>query len=132
MQNLKATQQQLDNRDAYIKKIQSEDKRMASIFKAILEAQHTRKEQKTSQSFGETEKIKCATNYLIDKASLWWYVVLQSTTRPTTWASFQEVFKKAFLPPQFHLDARRSWSRLMWQEGDDVYKYTEQFLTNFT
>ena len=37
------------------------------------------------------------------------------------------MFKKAFLPAQFHLDARRTWSKFMWQEGDDVHKYTEHF-----
>ena len=36
------------------------------------------------ESFDEKEKIKCETNYLIDKASLWWNIMRKSTTQPTT------------------------------------------------
>ena len=79
------------------------------------------------ESFSEKDKIKCATNHLTNKASLWWNVQRNSTSRPTTWKEFQEQVKQAFLPPQFHLQARRAWSTFTWIEGDTVTQYTDRF-----
>ena len=79
------------------------------------------------EPFSEREKIKCATNHMVDKASLWWNVLRHSTTRPTTWNEFLEKVKDSFLPPQFHLQARRAWASLTWLEGDKVVDYTERF-----
>ena len=55
------------------------------------------------EPFLEQEKIKCATNHMTDKATLWWNVLRKSATRPTTWDEFIEKVKDSFLPPQFHL-----------------------------
>ena len=42
------------------------------------------------ESFSDKDKIKCATNHLMGKASLWWNVTRNSSSCPTTWDSFQE------------------------------------------
>ena len=79
------------------------------------------------ESFSEKDKIKCAANHLMGKASLWWNVTQNSSTCPTTWDEFQKQFKLTFLPPQFHLQARRSWSSFSWIEGETVSQYTDRF-----
>ena len=56
----------------------------------------------SEETFSEKDKIKCAANHLIGKASLWWNVTRNSSSRPNTWAEFQEQVKDSFLPPQFH------------------------------
>ncbi len=81
----------------------------------------------SEESFSEKDKIKCATNHLTGKASLWWNVTRNSSSRPTTWNDFQEQFKLTFLPAQFHLQARRSWSSFSWIEGETVSQYTDRF-----
>lgn len=64
---------------------------------------------------------------MIGKASLWWNVTRNCTTRPTTWTEFQEQVKQNFLPTHFHLQARRSWSSFSWIEGESVTQYTNRF-----
>ena len=75
----------------------------------------------------EIDKIKCAANHLIGKASLWWNVTRTSSTWPTTWADFQEHVKQTFLPPQFYLQAHQNWSSFSWIEGKYVTQYTNRF-----
>ena len=77
--------------------------------------------------FSEKDKIKCATNHMTGKAQLWWNVTRNCTTRPTTWTDFQAQVKQNFLPAQFHLQARRSWSSFSWIEGETVTQYTDRF-----
>ena len=79
------------------------------------------------ETFSEKDKIKCAANHLIGKASLWWNVTCNSSSRPNTWAEFQEQVKDSFLPPHFHLLARRAWSSFSWVEGESVTQYTDHF-----
>ena len=55
------------------------------------------------ESFYEKDKIKCAMNHLIGKASLWWNVTWNSYSCPTTWNDFKEQLKYTFLLAQFHL-----------------------------
>ena len=81
----------------------------------------------SEESFSELDKIKGATNHLSGKASLWWNVTRNSSTRPTTWTAFQELIKQTFLPTQFHLQARRAWSSFSWIEGETVSRYTDRF-----
>lgn len=82
----------------------------------------------SEESFSELDKIKCATNHLSGKASLWWNVTRNSSTRPATWTAFQELIKQTFLPAIFHLQARRAWSSFSWIEGKTVSSYTGLFL----
>lgn len=79
------------------------------------------------ESFSEKDKIKCATNHLTHNASLWWNVRRNSISRRTTWEEFQAQVKQSFLPPQFHLQARRAWSTFSWIEGETVTQYTDRF-----
>ena len=51
----------------------------------------------SDESFSELDKIKCTINHLSGKASLWWNVTRNSSTRPTTWTAFQELIKQTFL-----------------------------------
>lgn len=81
----------------------------------------------SEESFSEKDKIKCAINHMTGKASLWWNVTRNCTTRPTTWAEFQAQVKQIFLPAQFHLQARRLWSSFSWIEGECVTQYTDHF-----
>lgn len=79
------------------------------------------------EAFSENDKIKCATYHMTGKASLWWNMQRIRTSRPTTWTKFQEQIKQIFLPTQFHLNARRSWSTSSWIEGKIVTQYTDHF-----
>lgn len=91
-----------------------EDSRIAKILKVTLASQAKHKDQKISgsaftfsrfgnivlawlsqfddyfsqESLSEKDKIKCATNHLTGKASLWWNVTRNFSTRPTTWMDF--------------------------------------------
>jgi len=73
-----------------------------------------------NKPFPEQEKIKCATNHMTDKATLWWNVLKKSATRPTTWDEFIEKVKDSYLPSQFHLQTRRAWARITWIDEDTV------------
>ena len=68
----------------------------------------------SEETFSQKDKIKCAANHLIGKASLWWNVISNGSSRPNTWAEFQEQVNESFLPPHFHLLARRAWSSFSW------------------
>ena len=79
----------------------------------------------SKESFSEKDKIKCATNHLTGKASLWWNVTRNSSYCPTTWNDFQEQFKSTFLLASFHLWAMCSWSSFSWIKGEMVSQYTD-------
>lgn len=82
----------------------------------------------SDEGFLEKDKLKYVTNHMVDKASLWWWNMLHHTTdKPTTWLDFQARVKESFLPPQFHLQARRTWSKFSWHDCETISQYTERF-----
>lgn len=79
------------------------------------------------EHFSERDMIKCATNQMTDRATLWWNVIRKSRKRPKTWKKFQRMVKKYFLPSQYKEKARHAWDVLQIRERETVTQYTDRF-----
>ena len=80
------------------------------------------------ENFSERDMIKCTTNQMTERASLWWNVTRNKRhKRPKTWKNFQRMVKKYFLSSQYKEKVRHAWDTLQVRERETVTQYIDKY-----